>query len=370
MASMILFLIKSTKDFSKKILIGFFLSGFFFFLYYYAFNHNAKILGSVAFLFGNGVGFYLGPFTYFYLRSLYEPKNEIVSKLMVALIPFFLHWILVNVPVALSIATELFRTYGKGYAVVADYINLGENLFFLSFLYFSFRVMRVMKQKRHQFFSETKRGNLIWYRILLIGLIVIIFLDSLFSVYELIYPPLSWNIGTIIAFLFVILYSLFGYRGIFQSHLKLDFAEINPREKNIHNNHPKKGEVLHPGGSNAMTSSEVLKYTQDLSVLMEKNKIFKNESLRLNDLADQLGISTKKLSELLNHHMNTSFYNLVNDYRVAEVKTKLQSKENSRYTLVGLAFDSGFQSKASFNRVFKEKTGMSPGMYRKKFLST
>lgn len=369
MASIILYLLKYGRHYSKKLLVGFFVSAFFFFLYYYAFSHKARILGAIAILFGNGMGFYLGPLTYFYIRSLYKPAKEVVNKLLLSLIPFFIFWVFINVPVALSIATNAFRTYGSNYAAVADYINLFENLFFISFLLFSIKAMKTMKHRLHQHYSEISIGNLAWYRSLLGGLIFIVILDSLFSVYELIYPPFAWNIGTVIAFLFVILYSLLGYRGIFQNNLRItedNTAQSEDPEDMVQHKDP----LLSPPAAvhSTLSSTEVLQYKQKLKELMEREKLYMNESLSLNDLADNLGIGAKKLSELLNQHMQTSFYNLVNEYRVLEVQSKLKSPDNAQYTLVGIAYDSGFQSKASFNRVFKEKTGMSPSTYRKKHL--
>jgi AraC-like DNA-binding protein len=69
----------------------------------------------------------------------------------------------------------------------------------------------------------------------------------------------------------------------------------------------------------------------------------------------------------LNKNLNINFYTLINDYRVAEVQEKLKGKESKKYTLLAMAEDSGFQSKASFNRIFKNKTGMSPSKYRQMY---
>jgi AraC-like DNA-binding protein len=369
MASIILYLLKSTTHYSKKLLIGFFISGFFFCLYYYAFSHKARILGAIAILFGNGMGFYLGPITFCYIQSLFKPSAEVVRKLLIYLIPFYIFWVFVNVPVAISMVSDSLRNYGSNYAALADYFNLIENLFFMAFLFLSLRAMRTMKHRLYQFYSEVRIGNLVWYRSLLLSLITIVILDSLFSVYELIYPAIPWNIGTIIAFLFVILYSLLGYQGIFQANLNVEkpASESRQNSEKSGNLSPENPEFQAALQTN-LSPSEVLHYTQKLKKLMEHKKVFMNESLSLNELADHLEMNSKKLSELLNQHMHTNFYSLVNEYRVREVQAKLKSPENARYTLVGLAYDSGFQSKASFNRVFKEKTGMSPSSYRKKHL--
>jgi len=55
----------------------------------------------------------------------------------------------------------------------------------------------------------------------------------------------------------------------------------------------------------------------------------------------------------------------VNDYRIEEVKIKLANFKNQSFTILALAFDSGFNSKSSFNNIFKKSTGVTPSQYVK-----
>ena len=112
------------------------------------------------------------------------------------------------------------------------------------------------------------------------------------------------------------------------------------------------------------TEEEIEKLKLQLHEILTKKKLYLNDSLSLSELAEELDISDKKLSELLNQHLNTNFYNLINEYRVKEVKQKIENGDNQKFTLLSLAYDCGFQSKTSFNRVFKQKTGMSPSKYK------
>lgn len=64
-------------------------------------------------------------------------------------------------------------------------------------------------------YLNLEKGNLKWVEYLIIGLMVIIFLDSLFFIYELIFFVIFWNIGIIIVFLFVVFYFVLGYKGMF-----------------------------------------------------------------------------------------------------------------------------------------------------------
>lgn len=92
-------------------------------------------------------------------------------------------------------------------------------------------------------------------------------------------------------------------------------------------------------------------------------KPFLDRELTIYDLSNQLKISRHTLSEVINEHMGMNFYNLVNEYRVKEVKERMKSEEYGQLTILAIAFDSGFNSKSSFNTIFKEKTGQTPSEY-------
>ena len=98
---------------------------------------------------------------------------------------------------------------------------------------------------------------------------------------------------------------------------------------------------------------------------MIKVKPYLDRELTIYDLSRQLQIPRHILSEIINEHMGKNFYNLVNDYRVEEVKSRLETDDYKHLTILGIAFDSGFNSKSSFNTIFKEKTGSTPSEYLK-----
>lgn len=92
-------------------------------------------------------------------------------------------------------------------------------------------------------------------------------------------------------------------------------------------------------------------------------KPYLDRELNIYDLSNQLKISRHTLSEVINEHMGMNFYNLVNEYRVNEVKERLKNEEFRQLTILAIAYDSGFNSKSSFNTIFKEKTGKTPSEY-------
>lgn len=104
-----------------------------------------------------------------------------------------------------------------------------------------------------------------------------------------------------------------------------------------------------------------------VTYLFEVEKIFRNEDISLQSLSEELSIPSYQLSWIINKKMNVTFSGLVNSYRVTEVKKKLTSAQDKEKTILDIAFDAGFNTKTSFNRVFKKLTGMTPSQYRRRY---
>lgn len=101
-----------------------------------------------------------------------------------------------------------------------------------------------------------------------------------------------------------------------------------------------------------------------LNEVMAEEKPFLNEELTLKELAEALNTSDKKLSMLLNQHLETNFYDYLNKLRVEAFIEKLKSKTHANYSMIGLASESGFKSKSSFYRIFNKEKGMSPSAFK------
>ena len=97
-----------------------------------------------------------------------------------------------------------------------------------------------------------------------------------------------------------------------------------------------------------------------VSQLMEEKKPYLDCELTLGKMADMLELSEYELTGLLHTEMQTSFYDLINGYRMAAVKEKLLEPDSKKYTILSAAYESGFSSSSTFYRIFKEHTGMQP----------
>jgi AraC-like DNA-binding protein len=98
---------------------------------------------------------------------------------------------------------------------------------------------------------------------------------------------------------------------------------------------------------------------------MEEDALFLNPNCNLSLLAQHTGLAQKTISSVLNQHLNKSFNEYVNEYRVGAFKKKILQPGQEHLTITGIAFDCGFNSQATFQRTFKEFTGMSPTEFRK-----
>lgn len=99
---------------------------------------------------------------------------------------------------------------------------------------------------------------------------------------------------------------------------------------------------------------------------MAIEKPYLNSKLNLSELAGQLSMTTHHLSQIINQGDQRNFFDFINEYRVEEFKRRVINPEWNHLTLLGLALDCGFNSKSSFNSIFKKNTGLTPSEFRKK----
>ncbi|WP_157964815.1 helix-turn-helix domain-containing protein [Algibacillus agarilyticus] len=111
------------------------------------------------------------------------------------------------------------------------------------------------------------------------------------------------------------------------------------------------------------------------TIFMSLERIIKEKSLHhksrlsLNDLAKETGLNTREISRAINQGANCNFCDYINKFRVEDLKDKLLCKNNTKFSILDMAFDVGFSSKSSFNLIFKRETGITPTQFMKKHLN-
>ncbi len=113
-----------------------------------------------------------------------------------------------------------------------------------------------------------------------------------------------------------------------------------------------------------LPASEEEKHVRNLREYMAEKKPYLQEELTLQEMADDLSLSTQHLSMILNIRIEQNFFNFVNSYRVEEAKRKLVDPDNRNRSILTIAYEAGFNSKSTFNTMFKKFTGKTPREYR------
>lgn len=114
-----------------------------------------------------------------------------------------------------------------------------------------------------------------------------------------------------------------------------------------------------------MEEDEIEQVLDLLNHLMNEEKKFLDTAITLRHLAEEVDIHPNKLSWLLNDRLSMNFNDYINSFRLETFQQKAIAPSNKNYTLLGLAFESGFNSKSAFNDYFKKKTGTTPRKWLK-----
>lgn len=306
-----------------------------------------------------------GPFLYLYIHALInnEPKFNI---------NYFLHFapfILFNF--YLVVVSFFPETSGNIRLDHAESENGGAPLLFNFFLilsvlsgpvYFILSINLFKKLDINIFnnFSTIENINLDWLRKLVYSfaivwtvLMAIATIHHVFHLFSWIFcaDGLSLSISG-----FIILIGYFGLKQkeIFSGYDKDQFITG--------------GTAIKYEGS-GLKESDALRYAEKLKNYMDMERPFLNPDLNLPQLAKDLDIPSHQLSQVINKNIGLNFFDFINSYRVEEIKSKIADPEYNKLSMLGIAFESGFNSKSAFNRVFKNLCGETPSQYKKRVIT-
>jgi AraC-like DNA-binding protein len=204
------------------------------------------------------------------------------------------------------------------------------------------------------FFSSTEKINLQWLEFIHIAALTaytsISGLYIINGVFEFMSYQILQQAGYGIAALLVLVIGFFGIRkgSIFtSSNIDFDMEKAIEEEEEV----PPK-----------LTSEEEI-FVHRLLEFMKTEKPHLDPEINLALLSSKLKVSPEYLSDIINSRLNKNFYDFINHYRIEEFKQLCKAPESKKLTLISLAYDSGFNSKATFNRVFKKEMNCTPSEY-------
>jgi AraC-like DNA-binding protein len=307
------------------------------------------------------IPFLVSPLLYIYVSSLvqgtkfswYWQITHFIPYIIILMSMYWVHW-------SNNDTSRLIISHG--------FINVGGDLPFhlrnwsliMAFVSFTYPVMCLVKLFRHRViieneFSSLKNNTLDWMRYWIIIEIIgfwITFIILLLSGYEdsMFEYITSFKVVSIIIILNIF---VVGYFGIKQSNIFVG-SGINEDSKM-----PKEKYRSSNLGLNKKEELMLL-----LRSKMDSDKPYIKSTLNAKDVAKMIEVTNHQLSQLINQETDKNFYEFVNQYRVEEFKKRVKTEEANKLSLLGLAFDCGFNSKSTFNHIFKKAEGITPSQYR------
>ncbi len=340
---------------SKYILIAFFGIIILVLLESYAYIHRIKWLNYVSFALSYGTKLLIGPLLIAYIQSLFLEDKKVLKKNRFLLVPYFMFTFLISVPYAVA---RLFKPYFFNHIYLIEnysqYIRFSLDIVLLLFIYQAFNQFKKYRKIQKCNYSNVEENNFVWVRYLLVSVAIIISIDFLITLSQLLFNAFPIRSQNIVMSLVALCIIVGAYYGINQSKVLVPYFLLENGNTLIDN------KVFTTEEKNENTKLESL-----LNKIMQEQKPYFDEELTLSKLASYLNTTEKKLSKLLNQHINTTFYSFVNTYRLEEFKRRVQDDSFKDITIEGIAYECGFKSKASFYRLFKKETGLSPSEYKK-----
>jgi AraC-like DNA-binding protein len=299
-----------------------------------------------------------GPLLWFYVKSLTTPLFKFKPIHLLHFVPFVFYCIFHSFNfISLSAEEKIFYVISGAQktkilamvgTVVIGVSTIGYNIVALILLRNHIRNIK-------NAFSFIEDKDLKWLKTLVIASLVV------FSVNVLLYN-LNYYLHfseyfalTQVAYTFSTIYVLYiGYFGIKQGRIFVDYPTdiIEHIQKPIKQVDPRTAD-------NKDYSSIISKLTS----LMEVEQPYLDPELNLAKLSSLMKTKPDIISEVLNSSLNQNFFDFINKYRIEEFKLKCLSKENKHLSVMGIAYDCGFNSKAAFYRAFNKFEGISPTVY-------
>ena len=305
-----------------------------------------------------------GPFVYLYVVVNLRKEQRFKWKDILHFLPFMLTYV--------SMFPFLFGYPAEQKAMIdeEDFNSPFRYFFILTFIEYAivsavYLILTYIKINHYQRIIKINfgynEGISLWWLLMLLDGFGIIYAAGVVSFIYVAQFDLNINFGfnaELIPYaLFVVFVAFIGffgirYQGVFTNEIKA-IELVEPQEENKYKKSGLKdaeGELLH----------------QQVCALMQKEKPYLEPKLSLGQLAEMLGVAANKLSQVINQYEEKNFYDFVNGYRVQEFIVRAQCESNKNLNLLGIAYGSGFNSKSSFNQVFKKMMGEPPSAYLKR----
>ena len=336
---------------SNRIFAGFLSIKAFILINYMCYFHHRLVynFSPVIYLLVNSFFFLVGPFLYFYTKSVTRTTFTFKKIHVLHFIPSILDLALrshkyVTNP---NIKDELINT---GTFLTRSELYVGSmliNIHVFSYILASLAVLKIYQSEIKKVFSSIERINLSWLKLILFGFLFFQLFDFSKDISLIVtgfYPGfigIGKHLGPLVLATIIVIKSLR------QPEI---FSGIHYRPKYE---------------KSSLKKSDQEKHVKTLIAHMKSEKPYLNPTLTLYELAERISLQPRYLSQILNESLHQNFHDFVNAYRIQAAKRLLADNASTKKTVLEILYEAGFNSKSSFNNVFKKHTGMTPVQFRR-----
>ncbi len=320
------------------------------------------------------VAFTYGPILFLYVKYMTEPEKEFKITNYLHFIPFVIFFIVSVIFRGDKVFADL-----TGFFMADKYISLRivySVCFFLSItIYSTLTFITIREHQRHLkdlVSYASGRITLNWLIIISISFYTAYFILFILGGIDIFVNFLPFD-PYYTVFVFIAVFSfVYGFYAIKQPVLA---NVLIGTEENVHGqkkarkgkenidindeNNSKKKRYMRSG----LTETQARKYLDKILAFMDQEKPYLNRDLTIYDLSIQTGISRHHITQVLNDIYGRNFFTFINEYRVNEVIRRMKDPKNKNFTVLAIAYDSGFNSKSTFNTIFKNITNLTPTQY-------
>jgi AraC-like DNA-binding protein len=316
------------------------------------------------FPFGNN--FVFAPLAYLYVKSItnssYRWSKRVWLHFIPAVIYFTVHLAAWARPLAQKQQAIDWLWQHKWHQLE----GYGNALLFIIYLLLTIRHYTAYIKWLPTEYSNTEKLQLRWIRnfIVLLGIYCAVYLG--FGLYSELYGWYGYKVQFwqyLVLAIIIYYISATGYAYVQKYKVAFDM-DTGRQQNQPETDSTMAEEISMPATMANNPGFEVLK--EQLLGYLQQNKPYLNPELSLSQLALEMEKPPYIITQVIKTALGKNFNDLINGYRVAAVIEKLKTGEQKTQTLTGIAYDCGFNSKATFNRAFKKATGTSPGEFAQK----
>lgn len=277
-------------------------------------------------------------------------KVKLNFRKILFLIPYIIGFSFIYVP------SELWSKHALLFHIILSINYYGQALFYV---FIAYNIYKKYQANMENYVAQNYLQQLNWLKLIIVVFMVLWFLGFLFNFLELFILVSYSNSNIVIELTYLIAINIMIFAGASRTKGIRNIIEETSETSNVNNKYA--------ASSLSKTDKEAI--VSKVKGTMSENKIYRTPNITLKLLANKLGIQPKHLSQVINEYFNMNFCEYINTLRIEDAIEQLTDPENEHKTILEIIYHTGFNSKSSFNTLFKKQTGLTPTNYKLEYFA-